>query len=213
MGFNILLKAQLEYLLSKLKPQIRTYATSSTAKDVVDKVATLNGFILNTGAKVTVKFTDTSATSPSSGNISLNVNSTGAKTVISSLDNTACTYEDADNFCGNKTQQFIYDGTNWVWLKGSDSEVVTYTGGDGIQINNNEIKVATNSMFKFVNGVLADGSDVRKFLPTALFMTALANILFALAPNVIGMLGLSTKMFAMILLWTLGNKEMQVMIE
>ena len=62
----------------------------------------------------------------------------------------------------------------------------------------------TYGIGKFVNGVLADGSDVRKFLPTALLMTALANILFALAPNVIGMLGLSAKLFAMILLWTLA---------
>jgi OPA family sugar phosphate sensor protein UhpC-like MFS transporter len=62
----------------------------------------------------------------------------------------------------------------------------------------------TYGIGKFVNGVLADGSDVRKFLPTALFMTALANILFALAPDVIGMLGLSAKIFAMVLLWTLA---------
>lgn len=39
----------------------------------------------------------------------------------------------------------------------------------------------TYGIGKFVNGVLADGSDVRKFLPTALIMTALANICFALS--------------------------------
>src|SRR5574344_3159324 len=57
---------------------------------------------------------------------------------------------------------------------------------------------------KFVNRVLADGSDVRKFLPTALIMTAIANILFALAPTPIQMLGLSPKMTAMVLLWVLA---------
>ena len=62
----------------------------------------------------------------------------------------------------------------------------------------------TYGIGKFVNGVLADGSDVRKFFPTALLMTALANILFALAPNVVGIFGLSSKMFAMVLLWTLA---------
>ena len=62
----------------------------------------------------------------------------------------------------------------------------------------------TYGIGKFVNGVLADGSDVRKFFPTALLMTALANIAFALAPNAIGLLGLSPKMFAMVLLWTLA---------
>ena len=62
----------------------------------------------------------------------------------------------------------------------------------------------TYGIGKFVNGVLADGSNVRKFFPTALLMTALANILFALAPSAIGFLGLSEKMTAMILLWTLA---------
>ena len=62
----------------------------------------------------------------------------------------------------------------------------------------------TYGIGKFVNGVLADGSDVRKFLPTALLMTALANICFAFAPNAIHLLGLSPKMSAMVLLWTLA---------
>ena len=62
----------------------------------------------------------------------------------------------------------------------------------------------TYGVGKFVNGVLADGSDVRKFFPTALLMTALANILFALAPNFVNMLGLDPKMTAMVLLWVLA---------
>jgi len=39
----------------------------------------------------------------------------------------------------------------------------------------------TYGIGKFINGVLADGSDVRKFLPTALIMTAIANLCFALS--------------------------------
>src|SRR5574344_1188557 len=62
----------------------------------------------------------------------------------------------------------------------------------------------TYGIGKFVNGVLADGSDVRKFLPTALIMTALANIAFAFAPSAVHLLGLSTKMSAMVLLWALA---------
>lgn len=61
----------------------------------------------------------------------------------------------------------------------------------------------TYGIGKFVNGVLADGSDVRKFLPLALIMTALANIAFALTPSVIGVFGLDPKISAMILLWAL----------
>ena len=62
----------------------------------------------------------------------------------------------------------------------------------------------TYGIGKFVNGVLADGSDVRKFFPTALLMTALANILFAFAPSAVSILGLSTKMTALVLLWVLA---------
>ena len=61
----------------------------------------------------------------------------------------------------------------------------------------------TYGIGKFVNGVLADGSDVRKFLPFALIMTALANIAFALTPSVVGLFGLDPKLSAMILLWLL----------
>ena len=61
----------------------------------------------------------------------------------------------------------------------------------------------TYGIGKFVNGVLADGSDVRKFLPLALIMTALANIAFALTPSVVSIMGLDPKMSAMILLWAL----------
>src|SRR5574344_497846 len=43
----------------------------------------------------------------------------------------------------------------------------------------------TYGIGKFVNGVLADGSDVRKFLPCALIMTAIANICFAFAPSAV----------------------------
>ena len=61
----------------------------------------------------------------------------------------------------------------------------------------------TYGIGKFVNGVLADGSDVRKFLPLALIMTALANIAFALTPSVINLFGFSQETSAMILLWAL----------
>ena len=39
----------------------------------------------------------------------------------------------------------------------------------------------TYGIGKFVNGVIADRSDVRKFLPTALIMTAIANLCFGLS--------------------------------
>jgi len=61
----------------------------------------------------------------------------------------------------------------------------------------------TYGIGKFVNGVLADGSDVRKFLPTALILTAIANICFALSavfitPGEFTFFGLPTET---VLLW------------
>ena len=61
----------------------------------------------------------------------------------------------------------------------------------------------TYGIGKFVTGVLADGSDVRKFLPTALIMTAIANLCFALSavfitPGEVSFFGLPTNT---ILLW------------
>ncbi len=39
----------------------------------------------------------------------------------------------------------------------------------------------TYGIGKFINGVLADGSDVRKFLPTALILSAVSNLCFLLS--------------------------------
>lgn len=75
--------------------------------------------------------------------------------------------------------------------------------------SNTELGLLGSSLYltygigKFVNGVLADGSDVRKFFPTALIMTAIANICFALSavfitPGQISFFGLPTNT---ILLW------------
>ena len=129
MAFNLLLKPQLERVINTLEPQIHTYAVSSTARNVVDKVAVLNGFILGSGAKVLVKFTDTTTTDPSSGNITLNVNSTGAKTVKISETDEICTYENASAFCDNKVYEFVYDGTNWIWIANTvlDADVLITT--------------------------------------------------------------------------------------
>lgn len=61
----------------------------------------------------------------------------------------------------------------------------------------------TYAIGKFVNGVLADGSDVRKFLPTALILSAVANLCFVISamfitPGHTSFFGLSSDA---ILLW------------
>lgn len=64
----------------------------------------------------------------------------------------------------------------------------------------------TYAIGKFVNGVLADGSDVRKFMPTALIMSALANLCLLISALVItpghaSFFGLPS---ATVLLWLLA---------
>ena len=61
----------------------------------------------------------------------------------------------------------------------------------------------TYGIGKFVNGILADRSDVRKFLPTALILSAIANICFVLSavfitPGHVSFFGLPSNI---ILLW------------
>ena len=75
--------------------------------------------------------------------------------------------------------------------------------------SNTELGLLGSSLYltygigKFINGVLADRSDVRKFLPTALIMTAIANLCFGLSavfitPGEVTFFGLPTNT---ILLW------------
>ena len=103
----------------------KLFAECSTARNVAAKTVTLPGFELKTGTRITVRFTDTGASNPSSGNITLNVNGTGAKEIVDSHTNmTKLTY-DVNMFYNNMTWDFIYDGTYWVYLNRDNN--TTYT--------------------------------------------------------------------------------------
>lgn len=115
MAFNLLLKPQLQYFLNKLFPLILSYGICETEKSSVSKVVILSGFALKKGAHISVRFSDTSTNLPSSGNISLNVNNTGSKTIYISESNDICDYKYASYFGNNKVYQFVYDGSNWIW--------------------------------------------------------------------------------------------------
>lgn len=86
------------------------YATCDTPADEVAKVATItpgSNFSLETGARVAVKFTyaHQSSTAPT-----LNVNSTGAKSIY--FKNAALAV--SNYWSAEQIVDFIYDGTNWV---------------------------------------------------------------------------------------------------
>jgi hypothetical protein len=83
---------------------IHHFSECSTAAATAAKVVTLSGFVLASGARITIKFTVTNtAASPT-----LNVNGTGAKSIM---------YRGAAISAGylaaNRVYEFIYDGTNW----------------------------------------------------------------------------------------------------
>lgn len=84
------------------------YATCSTASATAAKVAVCTGFKLTTGATVLVKFSNTnSAASPT-----LNVNSTGAKPIVTY----GTTAIQAYAWKAGQAVMVVYDGTSWVAL-------------------------------------------------------------------------------------------------
>lgn len=99
----------------------------STARSTAAKVVTLNGFTLKTGARILVRFTNTGSSNPSSGNLTLKVGSSDAKTIVDGHTNkTVMTYSNAGYFYNNYVAEFVYDGTYWVWLNRDTN--TTYTG-------------------------------------------------------------------------------------
>lgn len=101
------------------------YGTCTTAAATAAKAVTVSAdqnFKLTVGALVMVKFT----ISNSASSVTLNVNSTGAKSIYY---NNAVYTGTSTSVCGYANAHFVYmyDGTNWVWVgHGSDSNT-TYS--------------------------------------------------------------------------------------
>jgi hypothetical protein len=90
------------------------YTTCSTAASTTAKTATLTNFVLETGARVSVKFTySNTATNPT-----LNINSTGAK-AIKTFGTEAVGTTEAKSWKPGAVITFIYDGTNWLMASGN----------------------------------------------------------------------------------------------
>lgn len=86
---------------------ITHYGTCTTAAATKAKVAACAGFKLVTGARIHVKFTNAQTYN---GQVTLNVNSTGAKNVCQRGTTAAVRYE----WNAGEVVGFIYDGTNWI---------------------------------------------------------------------------------------------------
>lgn len=100
------------------------YATCSTAAATAAKVVTLTGttWKLTKGSMIAVKFTNTNTAE----NPTLNVNSTGAKPVYY---NTAVITTSNLGYAGtaNRVANYVYDGTNYVFIGWSTDSNTTYT--------------------------------------------------------------------------------------
>lgn len=106
------------------------YGTCDTAADTAAKVVTLTdatGFSLTAGAVVVVKFTNTnSVASPT-----LNVNSTGAKSIYRYGTTAANTSQSSTGWRAGAVQIFVYDGTGWVRDFWENSTYANTTLGQG----------------------------------------------------------------------------------
>ena len=104
---------------NKLNVLTNNMATCVTGRATAAKVATLANFSLNVGATIAVKFTDTAGTAnPTSGNLTLNVNGTGAKNIgyFRNGNKAALMHSYGGYFFNNQTHIFTYDGTYWLYM-------------------------------------------------------------------------------------------------
>lgn len=105
-------------------------ATCATGRATAAKVATLANFVLQVGTSIAVKFTDTvGAANPKTGNLTLNVNGTGAKTIgyVRNGNKAAISYASGNFFYNNATHIFTYDGTFWLCMDWNADNNTTYS--------------------------------------------------------------------------------------
>ena len=117
---------------------ITHFATCSTAAATQAKIASVAGFNLVTGARVTIKFTVTNtAVTPT-----LNVNGTGAKAIKYRGSAIPAGY-----LAANRVYEFTYDGTDYVLVGDINTDTnTTYKSGTGITIGSGNAINHTNSV-------------------------------------------------------------------
>ena len=136
-------------------------ATCATPRSTAAKVATLANFTLTIGSTIAVKFTDTGTANPTTGNLTLNVNNTGAKNIgyFRNGNRSIFTYSSASFFCNNVTRIFTYDGIYWLCMDynaDNDTHYTThmYTGEVGATahsttvVNDPYINIVDNTTYR-----------------------------------------------------------------
>ena len=122
------------------------YGTCDTAAATAAKVVTLSGFTLVTGATIHVKFTNSNTVA----NPTLNVNSTGAKSIMRYGTTAASTSPDTSWLAG-AVVSFTYDGTNWILndYQNASSDIlkgIKDVGIDGLTTTDGGLGQAINAL-------------------------------------------------------------------
>lgn len=108
-----------------------SFGICNSARNNTAKSVSLTGFKLVNGTRISVRFTSEDTADPESGNITLNVNNTGAKTVVMGNSNKdVVNFSRAGEFCNNIVKEFIYDGEYWVLVSLNASDISMSDGRD-----------------------------------------------------------------------------------
>ena len=131
---------------------ITHFGSCSTAAGTAAKVVSCTGFVLETGARITVKFTVTNtAASPT-----LNVNGTGAKAIKYRGSTISTGY-----LAANRVYTFIYDGTDYELVGDINTDTnTTYNTGTASTAGLTKLYTTTGSA--------ADGTMTQKAITDAL---------------------------------------------
>ena len=95
---------------------ITHYGTCSNASNTADKTVTVTGFVLETGARVTVKFLDSNTASNPTLNVYNGSAYTGAKAIMYRGTSSVSDSSNYYRWQSGDIVDFIYDGTNWVMV-------------------------------------------------------------------------------------------------
>lgn len=135
------------------------YATCATAAGTAAKVVTTStnsGFKLEVGVVVAIKFSNSNTAS----NVTLNVDSTGAKSIYY---NNAVYTSTSNGICGykNRVVLYMYDGTYWVWIGYSNDNNTTYSNRAAEEGGTATSLCTTGEKFIWNNKVnFEDGKDI-----------------------------------------------------
>lgn len=104
------------------------YGTSSTAAGTAAKVVTCSGFVLTTGTIIGVLF----STANTAATPTLNVNSTGAKTIYIGGNTALNATSNVLKWSANTMVYFMYDGTYYRYITSVSAGSVTSSRGAGV---------------------------------------------------------------------------------